>query len=35
MPMGTKRISKKKFIERKIQKIMEELNKVKYNDLAL
>jgi hypothetical protein len=32
--MGTKRISKKKFAEVKIQKVIEELDKVEYSGLA-
>jgi hypothetical protein len=32
---GSKKVSKMKFIENKIQKILEELNKIEYNKLAL
>jgi hypothetical protein len=35
VPMGSKRISKIKFIEATVQKVLEELDQVEYNGLAL
>jgi hypothetical protein len=35
VPMGSKRISKTKFLEGKVQIFFEELDKMEYSDLAL